>query len=163
MTFELDITQFTANKQHNGTYTKIWYFLTYILSVLSTWFQLGNWSAPAWLGSAQNLHSSARLELGKSGSGLSLLFIDFFPLAIAKLVYNESPWLWLLHRKNAHTKVTTKKKGFFKNHTFFSEHTNKVYFPCIFLITSAFSHTHPPTLSSNIIVWPSHPSTSLMT
>ena len=31
------------------------------------------------------------------------------------------------------------------------------------LITSSFSQPHPPTLSSNIIIWPPHPPTSLMT
>ena len=37
------------------------------------------------------------------------------------------------------------KKGFFKKiPTFFSAHANKVFFPCTFLITSAFSHTHQP-------------------
>ena len=71
-------------------------------------------------------------------------FYRFFSLAIANLVYNESPWLWLLHRKNAHTKVTTKKVSFKKIPTFFSAHANKVFFPCTFLITSAFSHTHQP-------------------
>ena len=47
--------------------------------------------------------------------------------------------------------------------TFFSAHANKVFFLVYFLITSAFSHPHPPTLSSNIIIWPPHPPTSLMT
>ena len=35
-----------------GVDTKICYFLTYTLSVLSARFQLENWSAPAWLGPA---------------------------------------------------------------------------------------------------------------
>ena len=137
---------------------KVAIFLTYILSVLSTWFQLGNWSAPAWLGSAQNLHSSARLELGKSGSGLSLLFIDFFPLAIAKLVYNESPWLWLLHRKNAHTKVTTKKKVFLRITPFFLSTQTKFIFLVYF-----WSHqhlatpTHPPCHQTSSFGHPTHP------
>ena len=41
MTFELDITQFTANKQHNGTYTKSCYFLDIhivsIVNLVSAW------------------------------------------------------------------------------------------------------------------------------
>ena len=40
--------------------------------LLSARFQLGNLSGPAWLGSARNLHSSARHELENSGSGSSL-------------------------------------------------------------------------------------------
>ena len=55
-----------------GVGTKICYFLTYILSVLSARFQLENWSAPARLGSARNLHSSAWLELENSSSNSSL-------------------------------------------------------------------------------------------
>ena len=39
----------------------------------------------------------------------------------------------------------------------------KFFFLVYFLITSSFSHPHPPTLSSNIIIWPTHPPTSLMT
>ena len=48
--------------------------------------------------------------------------------------------------------------------TLFSAHTNKSgFFLVYFLITSSFIQPHPPTLSSNIIIWPTHPPTSLMT
>ena len=47
--------------------------MTYILSVLSARFQLENQSAPAWLGSARNLHSSGSLEPENSSSNSSLV------------------------------------------------------------------------------------------
>ena len=33
----------------------------------------------------------------------------------------------------------------------------KFFFLVYFLITSSLSHSHPPTLPSNIIIWPTHP------
>ena len=56
----------------NNVHWKICYLIKYILSAR---FQLGNWSAPARLGSARNLCSSARLELENSGSGSSLIVL----------------------------------------------------------------------------------------
>ena len=53
---------------------KIGKFYTHIVMwVLSARFQLKNWSAPAWLSSAQNLHSSGSLELENSSSNSSLV------------------------------------------------------------------------------------------
>ena len=56
-----------------GSKLRICYFLAYILSVLSARFQLKNWSAPAWLSSAQNLHSSGSLEPENSSWNSSLV------------------------------------------------------------------------------------------
>ena len=50
-------------------------------------------------------------------------FYRFFSLAIANLLYDESPWLWLLHRK----KCSYKKRFFKKIPTFFSAPTKKVF------------------------------------
>ena len=43
-----------------------------MLKIISAWCQLENWSAPAQLGSARNLHSSGSLELENSSSNSSL-------------------------------------------------------------------------------------------
>ena len=63
-------------------------------------------------------------------------------------------------------KIHTNNSGSFyqKNSNFFLCMQTKIFSLYVyFLITSAFSHPHPPTLSSNIIIWPLHPPTSLMT
>ena len=65
--------------------------MTYILSVLSARFQLENWSAPARLGSAWNLHSSAQLELENSSSNSSLLPSTY--LCARKFKCNYTIWL----------------------------------------------------------------------
>ena len=62
---------FPWNKEDFSTLSSFDLFWGYYLSAR---FQLGNWSAPARLGSARNLHSSARLEPEKSSSGSSLVF-----------------------------------------------------------------------------------------
>ena len=49
-----------------------------VLRKISARFQLENWSAPARLGSARNLHSSGSLEPENSSSNSSLLFNTSF-------------------------------------------------------------------------------------
>ena len=70
---------------------KIWKICYLMMHILSARFQLENWSAPAWLGLARNLHSSAQLELENSSSGSSLrnthakeMTMTIYPLTIFK-------------------------------------------------------------------------------
>ena len=46
---------------------------------------------------------------------------------------------------------------------FSSQFKQSFFFLLYFLLTSLFSHPHPPILSSNIIIWPTHPPRSLIT
>ena len=62
--------------------------MTYILSVLSARFQLENWSVPARLGSAPNLHSSGSLEPENSSSNSSL---------VGGFIWNLSHWIEVIY------------------------------------------------------------------
>ena len=84
----------------NNVHWKICYLIMYILSAR---FQLENWSAPARLGSAWNLYSSARLELGNSSSGSSLIFAH----NQAYLIWNEMLCCLLFVKKNLRIFVNT--------------------------------------------------------
>ena len=100
--------------------------MTYILYILSARFQLENWSAPAWLDSARNLHSSGSLEPENSSSNSSLTndIVGFSPDVFTNIFHEffqqsywfhtqkttfwvemrwAAHWTWKLHDRNKNT------------------------------------------------------------